>query len=172
MVELERTFLIKNIPDGLKNCEFKEIIDLYIPESDEHPKLRIRKSGEKFEITKKIPLDLNDPSRQKEETIPLLEEEFKVLNKLPGKRIRKLRYYYDYNGRTAEVDVFQDSLLGLVVADFEFKNIEEKNTFEMPGFCLIDVTSEKFIAGGMICGKKYEDIEKYLEKFNYSKLFL
>ena len=42
----------------------------------------------------------------------------------------------------------------------------------MPDFCLADVTQEKFIAGGMICGKSYEDIEKELKRFNYVKLFL
>ena len=63
-------------------------------------------------------------------------------------------------------------LKGLVVIDFEFETIEEKDAFKMPEFCLVDITQEVFIAGGMVCGKKYEDIENELKRFNYNKLFL
>jgi len=171
MIELEKTYLAKRIPD-LKNCKFKEIIDIYIPKTKEHPKLRIRKNGDKYEITKKEPVNEEDASHQEEQTIILTEEEFNALNKLEGKKTRKLRYYYDYNGRTAEIDVFQDDLKGLVVIDFEFDSVEEKDKFEMPDFCLADITQEQFVAGGMICGKKYEDIEEDLKRFNYKKLFL
>jgi len=47
-----------------------------------------------------------------------------------------------------------------------------KDNFQMPDFCLVDVTPEVFIAGGVICGKTYADIEDSLKKFGYSKLFL
>ena len=172
MIELEKTYLAKELPEGLENCEFKEIIDIYIPKSSEHPKLRIRKNGNKFEATKKKPVSDGDASRLEEQTIILTEDEFDAFKKLDGKRVCKLRYYYDYNGRTAEIGIFQDSLKGLVVIDFEFANIEEKDNFKMPDFCLADVTQEVFLAGGMICGKKYENIENDLKRFNYKKLFL
>ena len=171
MIELEKTYLAKKLPNNLKSCKFKEIVDLYIPKTN-HPKLRIRKNRDKYEMTKKEPVGL-DKSIQKEQTIILTEEEFDFLDRqLKGKRVRKIRYYYDYEGRIAEFDVFQDELEGLVVVDFEFSSKEEKNGFEMPEFCLADVTSENFIAGGMICGKTYEDIEDYLKKLGYKKLFL
>ena len=37
----------------------------------------------------------------------------------------------------------------------------------MPDFCLAEVTQEEFIAGGMLCGKSFEDIKDKLEKFGY-----
>ena len=172
MIELERTYLAKKLPKKLRSCKSKEIIDVYIPKSSKHPKLRLRKNGDKYELTKKEPVNDGDASHQKEQTIALTEAEFNTLTKLDGKRIHKIRYFYDFNGRIAEFDVFQDALKGLVVIDFEFANVEEKDNFEMPDFCLIDVTQEVFIAGGMICGKSYEDIEDELTKFKYSKLFL
>ncbi len=172
MIELEKTYLVKKLPESLKNCEFKEIIDVYVPKSSEHPKLRLRKNGDKFELTKKEPVNEGDASHQEEQTIKLTETEFNALNNLEGKRVRKLRYYFDYNNRTAEIDVFQDALKGLVIVDFEFTSIEEKDKFEMPDFCLADITQELFTAGGMICGKSYEDIEDDLNKLNYQKLFL
>lgn len=171
MKEIELTFLAKRIPNGLFDCESKEIIDVYIPKSDEHPKLRIRKNGERFEITKKKPVD-DDPSVQEEETVRLTEEEFNSLRTVDGKEVRKIRYYYPYDGRTAEIDVFQDALKGLVLVDFEFDNVEEKDSFFTPDFCLTDVTKEDFIAGGMICGKSYENIVNKLDMLGYKKLEL
>ena len=42
----------------------------------------------------------------------------------------------------------------------------------MPEFCLVDITTEDFIAGGMICGKCYYNVEENLKKFDYKKLCL
>ena len=170
MIELEKTYLAKYIPKDIEHCKSKEIIDIYIPKSKEHPTLRIRKNGDNYEITKKEPVNKGDSSHQEEQTIILRKDEFNELKKLDGKVARKIRYYFEYNGRTAEIDVFQDKLKGLILVDFEFKSKAEKDAFKMPEFCLADVTQEKFIAGGMLCGKSYENIEKELERFKYKKI--
>lgn len=172
MIELEKTYLVKELPKGLESCEYKEIIDIYIPEFEDHPTLRIRKNGERYVITKKELVNGTDSSELRESTIVLRKDEFEVLNKVEGKKVRKLRYRYDFNGQIAEFDIFQDDLFGLVVVDFEFEERDAKNNFKMPDFCLEDVTQEAFIAGGMICGKKYKDVEEKLNSFNYKKLFL
>ena len=172
MIELELTFLAKKLPAELKDCKFREVIDIYIPKSREHPTLRIRRYGDKYEMTKKEPIDGQDRSTQEEQTIILTEEEFNVLSKLDGKKTHKLRYYYDHDGKTAEFDVFQGALKGLVVIDFEFDSKEEKDSFEMPNFCAADITQEQFVAGGLICGKSYEDVADDLARYNYEKLFL
>ncbi|MBN2101391.1 MAG: CYTH domain-containing protein [Candidatus Aenigmarchaeota archaeon] len=172
MIELERTFLLKYIPDDLRECKSGEIIDLFIPKGSRHPVLRIRKNGEVLEMTKKCPVDENDISCQKEQTIVLSKEEYDELMKLEGKSFRKIRYYYDFNGIESQIDVYQDALKGLIVADFEFETKEDKNSFEMPDFCIVEVTQEEFLAGGMLCGKSYSDIEPELRKLCYEKLFL
>lgn len=97
------------------------------------------------------------------------KEEFLELSALSGKRTRKIRHYYQIGGNVAEIDVFQDKLKGLVLVDFEFKTVEEKNNFIMPDFCLADMTQEKFTAGGILAGKKYSDIEQVLKKYDYKK---
>ena len=78
-IELERTFLLKDIPAGLRKCKSIEIIDIYIPKSVRHPVLRIRKKGDVFEITKKYPLVGKDSSEQGEHSISLTKEEFEGL---------------------------------------------------------------------------------------------
>jgi adenylate cyclase len=172
MIELEKTYLAKYLPQELKQCESKEIIDIYIPKESRHPVIRIRKNGNKYEITKKEPINVDDSSEMLEQTIVLTQDEFNTLKNLDGKKVRKIRYYYNYKKNIAEIDVFQDELKGLVVVDFEFKTIKEKNEFIIPDFCAHDITQDEFVAGGMICGKTYDEIKKILDKYNYKKLFL
>ncbi len=165
ILELEKTYLVKYLPENLFNCKSKDIIDLYIPKHIDHSKLRIRK----LEITKKIPLN-GDVSSQQEFTIPLLQEEFNVLIEIEWKKIHKTRYYYDYNWFIGEFDIFQWELKWLVLVDFEFENIEQKEKFNIPDFCLSDVTTEDFIAWWMLCWKKYNDIKEKLKLFWYNKI--
>lgn len=171
MIELERTFLAKTLPPSLKNCKHKEIFDKYFPKESHHPVLRLRKNGTSFELTKKEPIN-NDPSHQEEQTIVLSEKEFLALRLVPGREVRKMRYYYPYNNLILEFDIFQDALQGLVLVDVEFTTKREKDSFVMPDFCLAEVTKEVFIAGGMLCGKSFSDIEQQLATFKYKKLFL
>lgn len=168
-IELEKTYLIKELPD-LSGCDFVEILDIYIPEEYDHPKLRIRKRGDIFEITKKFPIEDSDASEQREYTIKISKEEFEELSKIKGKRLRKIRYYYPVDGRTAEIDVFQDDLSGLILVEFEFNSKSNKDTFNIPSFCLADITNDDFIAGGILAGKKYLDVEPILNKYNYKKI--
>lgn len=170
MIEIEKTYLAKFLPNNMASCEQKELLDVYIPASSPHPKLRLRKVGDSFEITKKVLVDKNDVSQQNEKTIDLTKDEFEELLKAGGKKVRKIRHYFEHKGKKIEMDVFKDGLSGLVLVDVEFDSVEEKNKFQIPDFCLAEVTQEDFLAGGMLCGKIYQDIEENLVKFGYRKI--
>lgn len=171
--EFELTYLVKELPPGFSSSvRSKEIMDIYVPASVEHPTLRIRMCGEEYEITKKEPVSENDSSHHTENTIPLTKEEYADLAVVQGKRVRKVRYYHQVDTTTYEIDVFQDALTGLVLVDVEFSVKEEKSLFVPPAWVLADVTQEKFLAGGMLCGKSYSDIEKYLVRFGYRPITL
>ncbi len=172
MIELELTYLAKELPEGLKNCKSKQIIDLYVNNGTDHSDLRIRKNGDTYELTRKTPVSDGDASKQIETTITLNEVEFDSLKNTNARMVSKTRYYYDYDGKIAEFDVFEEALVGLVVVDFEFESETEKDAFVMPDFCLADITQETFIAGGVIAGKSYSDIETEVAKFDYQKLEL
>jgi len=172
-IELEKTYLLKYIPKDLKNYPNNEYLDIYIPSLITHPVLRIRKRGAEYEITKKYPINWRDTSKQHEFTISLNQAEFDELEaNLKGKRAQKQRYLYEYQGKIVEIDVFNGDLKGLILADFEFQTEEEMAKFIPPDFCLIEVTQEKATAGGMLVGKKYQDIEPILATFGYKPLFL
>lgn len=170
--ELEKTYLAKYLPQDLEKSPSEEIVDIYISRNKIPPRLRIRRRGEKFEITKKGPKKEGDASHLIEDTIKIEKEEFNELYKLCNKIVTKTRYRYKYNNKTAEFDIFQKGLEGLVLVDIEFETIKEKDNFKIPNFCLDDVTQEDFIAGGMLAGRSYKDIEKDLLRFNYSSLYL
>ena len=170
MEELELTYLAKNIPDGVWSSPARELLDIYIPAQADHPVLRIRKYGHKYEMTKKEPIEDGDASRQLETTIPLTETEFSELNTIAGKRVQKTRYYYKEGSTNYEIDVFKGGLLGLVLVDVEFSLIAEKAAFQMPSWCLAEVTQESFMAGGKICGKSYNDIAGQLARFGYQQI--
>ena len=172
MEELERTYLAKELPKGLSAFPAKEMLDIYLPSTAAHPDLRIRKRGDTLEMTKKQPIVAGDSSRQLEQTIPLTKAEYDELSSLRGKRVAKTRYYYREDGVDFEVDVFHGGLEGLVLVDVEFSSIAAKDAFSMPPFCLAEVTQEKFLAGGMLCGKTYADIQTDLARFGYKKLAL
>ena len=72
--------------------------------------------------------------------------------------------------KTAGIDIYLDELEGLGVVDFEFTSRQEKDSFKIPDFCLAEVTQDEIIAGGILAGKKYSDIELLLNKYNYKKI--
>lgn len=170
-IELELTYLAKSLPAGIESVAPTRLKDVYVPDTEGvHPRLRIRRKGDKFEITKKIPINENDASAHTELTIPLDQQEFEVLERTSNKIVEKDRYKISIDGHTAEVDVFVGDLEGLVVIDFEFENEELKSAFVAPDVCLADVTQEMFIAGGKLAGKAYGDIQDELDQFNYVSL--
>jgi adenylate cyclase len=169
MLELEKTYLAKYLPEWYLEFESKEIHDIYVPENVRHPILRLRKSWDKYEITKKEK-QWDDAWVQLETTISLSRDEYLNFAEIRWKRVTKIRYYMDYWSLVAEIDVFKWALAWLVLVDFEFKDEKTKDEFIMPDFCLADVTQEEFIAWWIICGKIYQDIESDLHRYDYKKL--
>lgn len=169
-IELERTFLAKELPPNLVASPQKKMLDIYLPASAAHPTLRIRKIGDTIQITKKEPVTVDDRTILEENTIPLREDEYEELSQLPGKRVQKARYYYTENGRVYEIGVFEEDLKGLVLIDVEFKSIEEMRAFTPPAWILAELKETDFLAGGALCGKKYSDIENKLAEYGYSRI--
>lgn len=169
-IERERTYLARALPEGLEFDNSEIIADHYIPADSRHPVIRIRRVGDRYEMTKKQPLRGLDSSVQTEDTIVLDKAEYNALMLVPGKSFIKRRYYTEIDGHSAEVDVYLEDLEGLVVIDFEFDSDEALNKFQTPAVCLADVTQELFVAGGVLAGKKYTDLAKELSRYEYQRI--
>lgn len=166
MLELERTFLAKYLPSDLAGHRAEKYSDLLFPSDARHPHLRLRKRGEVMELTKKSPVG-TDHSTFLEQTIELDQGEYDVLSTVPGKRTEKTRYFYPLCGKVAEIDVFEGTLSGLALIDFEFETEQEKRDFKPPEVCLAEVTEEEAMAGGYLAGKSLDDILPVLNKYGY-----
>ena len=170
-VEYELTYLAREIPSEISKALPTRLVDIYIPEDpDAHPHLRLRRKGDKYEITKKLPLDETDTSEQSEQTITLEQGEFESLSSGHSRLVEKDRYTVVIDGRPADVDVFSGKLEGLVLIDFEFLNAADKQAFTPPACCLADVTQEEFVAGGYLSGKSYAGIQSGLTRLGYQPL--
>lgn len=169
-IEYEKTYLLRSLPEGIKNAKYVLIRDVYIPDTDRHPHLRLRQKDDLYVITKKCPVTGADSSKQYEHTIELTKDEFDALAACSRKDFVKRRYFMNLAGRSAEIDIYQEKLQGLAVIDFEFDNEDEKDEFMTPDFVLADVTQDEAVAGGYLAGKSIEDIMPLLLKYGYTKV--
>jgi CYTH domain-containing protein len=169
-VEIELTYLAREIPKEIRGVVPAKMFDAYVPEGSVFPVLRVRQRGGKYEITKKTPLKPGDLSVHIEKTIVLDRAEFQALRTASKRTIEKERYSVAIGGYAAEVDVFTGDLAGLVLIDFEFPDEAAKWSFKPPRCCLAEVTQQRFTLSGQLAGKTYGQIAKKLEAFAYKPL--
>lgn len=136
--EIERKYLIKSIPFDLSEFQFEEILQGYISEPEDDLTVRVRKKGEKyFKTLKKKGL-----TSRLENEIEIDKNLFNELwSKTKNRRLRKTRYIIPYNDLTIELDIFKDNLDGLIIAEVEFKSLEQSSQFIPPEWFGEDVTS-------------------------------
>ena len=136
-MEIERKYLIHNLPDQYKTYPCKEIEQGYLCTS---PVGRIRKSDDEYSLTYKgFGLMIRE-----EYNLPLTKEAYEHLRpKTDGILIRKMRYYIPYGSQyVIELDLFLDALAPLVLAEVEFPTKEEADRFVAPDWFGEDVTFE------------------------------
>ena len=171
VIEYERTYLPGSLPDDLDRWPSVKVVDVYLPsDRSEHPRLRVRRRGDALELTKKLQVRSGDASVYSEVTIPLTESEYRELVDGRERRLSKTRFSGRWNGVSMVVDVFEERLRGLALVDVEFECRSAMEHFATPKFFLADVTQESFVAGGLLAGRRYEDIETELERFGYARL--
>ena len=134
-IEIERKFLVKEIPDNLNNFEKIDMTQGYLNTA---PVVRIRRENNDYVLTYKGSGLLS----HSEYNLPLNEESF--LKKCDGIIISKTRYKIPIkNDLVAELDIFKGELAGLTLVEVEFKSIDEAKSFIPPSWFGEDVTSDK-----------------------------
>lgn len=140
----ERRFLVDaGMLPALDLGHARRIEDLYI----DGGRLRLRaitdlSNGERtFKLAKKYAPD--NPLIGPMTNLYLTDEEYEVLNALPGQRLSKLRH--KVGGFV--IDVFEGALQGLVTAECEASNRMAAMRFDVPDWCRLEVTSEPAFTG-------------------------
>ena len=137
-IEIERKFLVKEIPDNLNNFEKTDMTQGYLNNA---PVVRIRRENDDYVLTYKGSGLLS----HSEYNLPLNEESFNhLLKKCDGIIISKTRYKIPIkNDLVAELDIFKGELVGLTLVEVEFTSIAEAKSFIPPSWFGEDVTSDK-----------------------------
>ena len=132
-MEIERKFLIKEMPDLMK-YSFHCMEQGYL---NTDPVVRVRKEDDTYYLTYKGKGLL----AREEYNLPLNETGYyHLVEKADGVIIRKKRYLIPYEKYTIELDVFEEPYEKLVIAEVEFESEEEAEKFCPPDWFGEDVT--------------------------------
>lgn len=136
-MEIERKFLIKDLPKNLTSYPCSQIEQAYL---NENPVLRIRRKDDDYILTYKS----KGMMAREESEFPLTKEAYEHLRtKADGKIISKTRYFIPLSPHTIELDVFHGDMEPLIMAEVEFASIEEANVFLPPDWFGQDVTMDR-----------------------------
>ena len=136
-IEIERKFLVKEIPDKLDTFERIDMTQGYL---NTNPVVRIRKENDDYVLTYKGSGLLS----RSEYNLPLNEESFNhLIKKCDGIIISKSRYKISLkNNLIAELDIFKGDLDSLKLVEVEFNSVEEADNFTPPEWFGEDVTTD------------------------------
>ena len=134
-MEIERKYLIHNLPVDLDQYECRQIEQGYL---NTDPVVRIRKSDDKYTLTYKG----SGLMCREEYNLPLNAEAFAHLKeKIDGILIQKKRYLIPLTEKlTIELDVFEGELAPLQLAEVEFETKKDAEDFVPPSWFGEDVT--------------------------------
>jgi CYTH domain-containing protein len=127
--EIERKFLVTELPSDLKSCENRPIEQGYFAASRDGTQVRLRKAGARCSLTFKRGRGI----KREEWEIALIPEQFNELwPTTEGRRLRKTRYDFLYRDHIIEVDIYEGVNQGLIVAEVEFDDEKQCASFEPP----------------------------------------
>jgi len=136
--EIERKWLVRDLP-MLRELKREQIIQGYLAIASDGTEVRIRRKGNKyFETVKSRGGLIRD-----EIEVEISEDQFCMLwPATEGRRLEKIRYALEWNGYQLEIDVYQGSVAGLVIAELEFASSEESKRFSPPAWLGKEVTGD------------------------------
>lgn len=154
-MEIERKFLIKELPDNLSDYPHQSYVQGYLCTE---PVVRVRCEGDKYVLTYKG----SGLMCREEYNLPLSKEAFeRLIKKCDGIIIKKTRYKIPLcttpesdtsvsttcqaslsSGLIAELDIFDGVYAGLMMVEVEFKTVDAANSFTPPDWFGQEVTND------------------------------
>lgn len=138
MPEIERKFLVRQLPDEVRGGAADRIRQGYLTIDPVEVRIRSR-AGRAHELTVKSAGGLS----RVEVNVPLTGDQFDELWPLVQRSIEKERTVLPVGDATVEVDVYGGLLAGLVVAEVEFGTEAEAHAFEPPQWFGAEVTDDR-----------------------------
>lgn len=127
-LEIERKFLIKNIPIDIGQFPHKEIIQWYLNDPTTWKSIRVRHIWDEYKVTRKKWFGLV----REEIEATITKDEFDQLRReVENHFLEKTRYEIPYEWLIIELDVYKN-LQGLKTAEVEFASKRDAKKFEAP----------------------------------------
>ncbi len=143
-MEIERKFLVNQLPSSLNEYKKKEISQGYISLSN--PTIRVRQMDNKYYLTVKSNSNISEEDKSistNEYEVEISADKFKFLSaKVDTNFLKKTRYYIPLNNYMAELDIYYEDLNGLFTVEVEFPTIEQAKSFIPPAWFGQDVSSD------------------------------
>jgi len=143
-MEIEKKYLVKEIPQNLNDYDVWEIEQCYLCTK---PTIRIRKKNDSYILTYK---NRNEKEKElagdslcvsQEIEMPLTKESYYHLKeKADGLCICKSRYCIPYEKHVIELDIFHNEYEGMLLAEVEFESVEDAASFKPPSWFADDVS--------------------------------
>ena len=138
--EIERKFLVKQLPEKLKRCRHYPIAQGYLASEPGGRHVRLRKKGKTASLAFKV----GRGAHREEREVKLSPKQFAALwPATVGRRLRKLRYEIPWKNLLIEIDVYRGKHSGLVVAEVEFPDLATCREFKPPRWFGREVTGQK-----------------------------
>lgn len=161
-MRIQSTYAILEIPKDVTDKPSHEIEQAYL--TDSKKSLRLRKKGSSYYITRKISGLSGDVRFWDEYEIPLDKESFDDLWKIAVKKLSKIRYYYQNDdGADIRVDIFNEKLEGLAVAEVVFDNEESYRNFDKPSWLGREIVDEEWASNQFFAGTTYSKLKNLLD---------
>lgn len=133
-MEIERKYLVRELPDNYRDYPFHRIEQGYLCTE---PVVRVRREDDTCYMTYKS----KGLMVREEYNLPLTKEAYEhLLEKVDGNVLVKKRYLIPFERWTVELDIFEGKFDGLVLAEVEFETEEEACGFQAPEWFGKDVT--------------------------------
>jgi CYTH domain-containing protein len=138
--EIERKFLIKQLPEKLTHWPHYPIAQGYLAIERAGRHVRLRRKGKTASLTFKM----GRGAHREEREIKLSPKQFAALwPATVGRRLYKVRYEIPWKNLLIEIDIYRGRHAGLVVAEVEFPDRPTCREFKAPSWFAREVTGEK-----------------------------
>jgi adenylate cyclase len=135
--EIERKFLVTQLPDHLAELPHVEITQGYLAFDERGLEVRLRKVGQARYLAHKT----HRGDTRIEREITLSDDQFDELwPATKGRRLRKVRYFVPHDGLTVEIDLYKGPATGIMVAEIEFPDRASRVGFQKPDWLGEDVS--------------------------------
>ena len=138
--EIERKFLVKEMPKDIKKCKKHEVIQGYLRTGDVEERVRSIDDN-KFVHTIKAGSGLERKEYEQNIDKVVFDE---LLKQTVGSLILKTRHVYSLgSAKNAEIDIYKSPVNGLKTVEVEFASVKEAKAFEVPAWFGEEITEDK-----------------------------